>query len=514
MPKNLITHKRSFSTLGAEVRFWRVVLAGLGTMVGAGIFVGVGIAAGIADRYIVLALMLVAFLALCTGLNSIQLTLYHARSFKRSAGDGDADGDADGTVYGYSRGLLNTWLGFVAALSLAFSQAGTAAAAALGVAGYALNVFGVDPIWLAPIAVVITVTLAGSRLVGLDPARWSAQSLTLGMTVAGLVALVMFSTIGGLQALILESSSSGLPPDVAPALPPSTMAISSGLRAASLMVVAYGGYERIVAFVNFSSIRLPYPGMSNLVQTDPELDPTDLVAVKFGSSRYSLNTLDNVDLHNVNVHKLSKAMIVTIALATVLYSSVAIVAIHTIGSTVLSDSVGAFVAPLGVASRSLKLLGSPVIMTGIMALGAILTLLGITGYLLARLARVLWKMGQRRDLPRLLARVDATTAVPNLAWIVATGMIACIALTSDIEAIWSFSAFALLLHMAITNLAALRLSPGDRLYPRWITWVGLGLSVFLIPWLEWRIWLMGLGLVVISLIWRGINLWSAEQAGG
>jgi len=84
-----------------------------------------------------------------------------------------------------------------------------------------------------------------------------------------------------------------------------------------------------------------------------------------------------------------------------------------------------------------------------------------------------------------------------------TGLvIAALVLVGDVRLTWSFSAFTVLVYYALTNLAALRLPPGQRLYPRWVSWAGLAACLSLAPFVEVRVWLGGLGLIGVGLAWH------------
>jgi APA family basic amino acid/polyamine antiporter len=78
-------------------------------------------------------------------------------------------------------------------------------------------------------------------------------------------------------------------------------------------------------------------------------------------------------------------------------------------------------------------------------------------------------------------------------------------LVGNVKTTWSFSAFSVLIYYAITNFAALQLSPQERLYPRWIAVLGLLSCLFLAFWVESSIWQLGLGLIVAGLIWHQVR---------
>jgi APA family basic amino acid/polyamine antiporter len=92
--------------------------------------------------------------------------------------------------------------------------------------------------------------------------------------------------------------------------------------------------------------------------------------------------------------------------------------------------------------------------------------------------------------------------VPRAAVIVVGILIAALALTGEVEITWAFSAFTVLIYYALTNLAALRLPPDQRLYPRFIPWAGLAGCLFLTPFLPARIWIAGVGLIAAGLLWH------------
>lgn|GEM_PF-5944406 len=52
------------------------------------------------------------------------------------------------------------------------------------------------------------------------------------------------------------------------------------------------------------------------------------------------------------------------------------------------------------------------------------------------------------------------------------------------------------------KLAALRLKKEDRLYSPLFAWGGLVGCLFLAFWVDWQIWLTGLGLIAVGLLWH------------
>jgi APA family basic amino acid/polyamine antiporter len=79
-----------------------------------------------------------------------------------------------------------------------------------------------------------------------------------------------------------------------------------------------------------------------------------------------------------------------------------------------------------------------------------------------------------------------------------------LACSGDVEVTWSFSAFTVLVYYALTNFAALRLPEKDRLYPRFFAWCGLLACGFLAFWVAWPVWVAGLALVGVGLVWHAV----------
>jgi APA family basic amino acid/polyamine antiporter len=131
-------------------------------------------------------------------------------------------------------------------------------------------------------------------------------------------------------------------------------------------------------------------------------------------------------------------------------------------------------------------------------------MLGVLLNLLLGLSRVLLAMARRGDMPQGLARLEGSHASPRRAVFAVGAVIALLALTGSVRTTWSFSAFTVLVYYAITNVAALRLPADLRLYPRWIAAAGAASCLGLAFWVEPRIWLAGLGLIVVGLGWRAV----------
>jgi APA family basic amino acid/polyamine antiporter len=238
-----------------------------------------------------------------------------------------------------------------------------------------------------------------------------------------------------------------------PFLPTGDSGLASLLQATALMFVAYTGYGRVAT-------------MGEEVRTPRRTIP--------------------------------RAIIATLVASMLLYMVVAFVGVGTVGAPALAAATEALAAPLEAAAA---VFASPLV-ARIVAVGAITAMLGVLLNLILGLSRVLLAMGRRGDMPPVVGRLNAANTTPTAAVLVMGAVIAGLALLGNVKTTWSFSAFTVLIYYAITNLAALRLGPRERLFPRWIAVAGLLACLFLAFWVETNIWLIGLALIVLGLAWQ------------
>ncbi|PCH54454.1 MAG: amino acid permease [Verrucomicrobiales bacterium] len=186
-----------------------------------------------------------------------------------------------------------------------------------------------------------------------------------------------------------------------------------------------------------------------------------------------------------------RAVIVTLLISMALYLSVAFVGIGVNGFENPDGS-------LALASKSVNNAALPTVML----VGATVAMVSVLLNLVLGLSRVVLAMGRRGDLPKATARISESTSVPAVATVGVAVLIAGLVCVGDVKLTWSFSAFTVLVYYAITNLCAIRMKPGERLYPIWPAYLGLAACLTLAFFVDWEIWLTGLGLIIIGLAWR------------
>ncbi|HSG63931.1 MAG TPA: APC family permease, partial [Gammaproteobacteria bacterium] len=326
-----------------------------------------------------------------------------------------ANHPVSGGTYEYGYRYLDPALGFTAGWMFLCAKSASAATAALGFAGYLLLALGYDQTWLRVAAGLAIVAVLTAIVAGGMSRSNRTNVVIVSVTLAGLAAFI----IAGLPAA-LESGSEPF----RPFFPEGDGGLAALLHATALMFVAYTGYGRIATLGE--EIREP-------------------------------------------ARNIPRAIIATLVVTLLLYVSVVAVAIGVAGSDTLGDATASAAAPLEVIARGM---GMPWL-GWLVGIAAVTAMAGVLLNLLLGLSRVLLAMGRRGDMPRAVARVDERTGSPRVAVIAIGCLIAGLVLLGDVRTTWSFSAFTVLVYYSLTNLAALRLSAGERLFPRWIPMCGL-----------------------------------------
>ena len=358
-----------------------------------------------------------------------------------------------GGTYEYGYKYLHPSLGFTAGWMFLLAKSTSAATAALGFGGYLLHVLK----WSSPgaitllgvgVAVLVTLLVLG----GLKRSNL-ANVLIVSVT---LLALALF--VGLTLPVAWERAENHL----VPFFPEGEGALAAFLQACALMFVAYTGYGRIAT-------------MGEEVRDPRRNIPRAIIAV----------------------------MIVT----ALLYTAVGLGAVGAFGAAPLGAAASKEAAPL---ETVLHALGHPAAAT-VIAIGAMTAMLGVLLNLILGLSRVALAMGRRNDLPTAFARLDRSGSTPAVAVIGVGILVTALAVLGDVQLTWSFSAFTVLVYYAITNLAALRLRGEERLYPRWVSMLGLLSCLFLAFWVEPRIWMAGLASIAAGLLWHG---WRRRKIAG
>jgi basic amino acid/polyamine antiporter, APA family len=295
-------------------------------------------------------------------------------------------------------------------------------------------------------AAAAAIGLSGYVLAGLgmDPALTNLVASVIVVAMNGLVVLglrranpvnALLVTVTLLVLIILSAMALLSPAGEQVANPTTPFAPASFLEATALLFVAFTGYGRIATLGE--EVRSPR-------RTIP------------------------------------RAIILTLLVSTCLYLAILTGGLNVLGAAQFADATTRTAAPLqAVAAR----LGAPWLSL-LVIVAAVTAMAGVLLNLILGLSRVVLAMGREGDLPLRLGQLDRG-GQPLAASLCVGAVIAAMAAFGGLALVWSFSAFTVLVYYAITNLAALRLGPAERLYPPIVPALGLvgclGLSVWLQP---------------------------------
>lgn len=296
-----------------------------------------------------------------------------------------------------------------------------------------------------------------SRLVAVGTVAVISGLILLGMRRSSAVNIIIVSitvlSLATFAVLCLPEALSKASENLAPVFPTDRASFAGLLQACALMFVAYTGYGRIAT-------------MGEEVKEPEKMIP--------------------------------RAILAALAVTALIYIAVCLAAVGSYGAAELGEVTRAEAAPLESVLKSLEYPHA----AKLVAAGAMTAMLGVLLNLLLGLSRVILAMGRRGDVPQIFARVNREGNVPAPAVAAVTLIVAGLCAVGDVKLTWSFSAFTVLFYYALTNLAALRMPKEQRRYSPVFPWMGLISCLFLAFWVEWRVWLSGLGVIAIGLIWH------------
>ena len=353
-----------------------------------------------------------------------------------------------GGTYEYGYRYLSPVWGFAAGWLFLCAKSASAATAALGCAAYCLKLAGISQMSASTaVAVVVVLILTAVSATGLKRSTQVNLVIVSGTLLAILVVLII-------AARTLLSDTAWIAAGNSPVIGANWPDL---FEASALMFVAYTGYGRIATLGE--EIR----------------DPRRSIPV---------------------------AIVVTLGISAGLYLcvSLACLGFHLSGNR-FSAASGA-VTPLQQVAEA----WGGAWAFWVVSLGAIMAMLGVSLNLLLGLSRVVLAMARRHDMPTWFARLDAARQTPKRAVLLVGAVISGLALIGDVRWTWSFSAVTVLCYYGLTNAAALRLQPEQQLYPRVVSWCGLLGCLFLSIWVDHRVWLTVLLVLIIGCVWRLVML--------
>jgi APA family basic amino acid/polyamine antiporter len=340
----------------------------------------------------------------------------------------------EGGTYAYAQKLISPFAGFIAGWIWIFSNIFVGAAVSLGFAHYFVTLFPEIPV--KGIAVIICLIFIVINYIGLKE-----STIVNNILVSFKVIILLFFIAFGLGFF---SST-----NVTPFAPTGMLGILNG---AALIFFAYTGFARVTI-------------MAEEVQ-DPK-------------------------------KTLPRSIYLALAISTVLYILVSIVAVGLVGAPALFQSG----SPLADAIRITG--SSPAVV--VVSAGAMIATASVLLTTIMGISRIMFAMSRKGDLPAFLTRIHPRFSTPHYAiWISGAFMIVAI-LLADLTLVVAVSTFAMLIFYLIANIAAFRIPPDYQRFPRIVPIIGAVSCIGLIGFLTTNSWIIGIIGLVTGVAYYGIK---------
>lgn len=381
--------------------------------------------------------------------------------------------------------LLKRELGLFGAIVTGLgSILGTGAFVSIGLAS---GMWGDSVLWAIPLAALVAVFngLSSAFLAGRFPVAggtyeygYRALNQWFGFTAGWLFLLAKTASAASAAlgvALYLQTDSALVPITAAVAV---TALVAAGIRRTATTNTVL--VTLTIAAIGWFAFRGLTGAGPDIPTSQTGTHPDVLAAVAFLFVAYTgygrIATLGEEVKDPAKT--IPRAVVVTLTVAAILY-----MAIEIGGRAMAGPSWG--------TALQMGLIDMPLV-----TIGAITAMLGVLLNLVLGLSRVWLAMGRRDDMPGALAKLGRRSQ-PTAAVVLSGLVVAAVTLVGDISMAWSFSAMTVLLYYGITNLSAISV---DRSRPT--AWAGLASCVFLSFFVPLAIWLAGLGLILLGLVWK------------
>jgi APA family basic amino acid/polyamine antiporter len=140
--------------------------------------------------------------------------------------------------------------------------------------------------------------------------------------------------------------------------------------------------------------------------------------------------------------------------------------------------------------------------TPVVQVGVAIAAAGVLLNLVPGISRTMLAMARHGDLPRGFAHIDVRRSLPLRAELAVAAVTIILIATMDLRGAIGFSGVAILTYYAITNAAAMKLSPDERRWSPVVAIIGLIGCVVLAVTLPVTQFVIAVGVGVIGLLWR------------
>jgi len=182
-----------------------------------------------------------------------------------------------------------------------------------------------------------------------------------------------------------------------------------------------------------------------------------------------------------------RAMLLSLAISTVFYIVVGLVAVGLAGPAKLATSNSPLKEAISVSGN----VGAAFLVSvgGLLATASVL-LTSIIG-----VSRMAYAMARRGDLPRTMSRLHMKHGTPHYAICIVGVLMTLLVLFIDLSSVIAISTFAMLFYYASANISALRLAPDKMMYPRTVPMIGVATCIGLLGFILFvsaQAWIVGI----------------------
>jgi APA family basic amino acid/polyamine antiporter len=349
----------------------------------------------------------------------------------------------EGSVYEYARQVISPFSGFLAGWMWMVSNTFTGAAVSLGFAYYLTATFPDLPANV--VAAVLCLVFTALNFIG---AHESAR-LNTALVVAKLLILGFFVVFGAFNANTAN---------FAPIEP-----LNPG--------VLYGAYFIFFAYTGFARAAVVAEEVKDAKRNVP------------------------------------RALLLSLAVSTIIYVLVGIVAVGLVGSNSLADSN----SPL---AEAISVTGSPLAVQ-VVSFGGLLATASVLLTAILGVSRMAYSMARRRDLPQVLAKLNQKFYTPHYSICVVGILMAVLVLFFDLTGVVAVSTFGALFYYAFTNGSALKLKTEKRRYHKVVPIVGLGTCIVLLTFVLFvatQAWIIGGICLIAGAVYYGAKKYGSKRS--
>ena len=181
-----------------------------------------------------------------------------------------------------------------------------------------------------------------------------------------------------------------------------------------------------------------------------------------------------------------RALFLSLAISTIIYVLVGIVAVGLVGSATLANSNSPLIAAINATESPLAV--------NVVAFGGLLATASVLLTAILGVSRMAYSMARRKDMPQGLAKLHSKFFTPYYSiWAVGI-LMAVLVLFFDLTGVVAVSTFGALFYYAMTNAAALKLKTEQRRYHRLFPSVGLCTCIVLLAFILFeatQAWIIG-----------------------